>query len=49
MKMILFAGKTGVLSDNPWGHGLIPESQIVLENFVEYAHEHGYIPYRIKA
>ena len=32
--------------DNPWGHGLTPENQVVLEKFVQYAHEQGYIPYR---
>jgi 4,5-dihydroxyphthalate decarboxylase len=31
---------------NPWGHGLTPENQIVLEKFVQYAHEQGYIPSR---
>jgi hypothetical protein len=29
---------------NPWGHGLTPENQIVLEKFVQYANEQGYIP-----
>jgi 4,5-dihydroxyphthalate decarboxylase len=28
---------------NPWGHGLTPENQFVLEKFVEYAQEQGYI------
>jgi 4,5-dihydroxyphthalate decarboxylase len=31
---------------NPWGHGLTPENRIVLEKFVQYAHEQGYIPNR---
>ena len=31
---------------NPWGHGLTPENRIVLEKFVQYAEEQGYIPYR---
>ena len=31
---------------NPWGHGLTPENQIVLEKFVQYANEQGYIPNR---
>lgn len=31
---------------NPWGHGLTPENQVVLEKFVQYAHEQGYIPSR---
>jgi 4,5-dihydroxyphthalate decarboxylase len=37
-----------VFGDNPWGHGLTPENQVVLEKFVQYAHEQGYIPYRPK-
>jgi 4,5-dihydroxyphthalate decarboxylase len=32
--------------NNPWGHGLTPENQVVLEKFVQYAEEQGYIPYR---
>ncbi len=32
--------------ENPWGHGLTPENQVVLEKFVQYAHEQGYIPNR---
>ena len=31
--------------ENPWAHGLTPENQIVLEKFVEYAQEQGYIPF----
>jgi 4,5-dihydroxyphthalate decarboxylase len=31
---------------NPWGHGLTPENRVVLEKFVQYAEEQGYIPYR---
>jgi 4,5-dihydroxyphthalate decarboxylase len=34
--------------ENPWPHGLTTENQIVLEKFVEYAQEQGYIPYRPK-
>jgi 4,5-dihydroxyphthalate decarboxylase len=37
-----------VFGENPWGHGLTPENQVVLEKFVQYAHEQGYIPYRPK-
>jgi hypothetical protein len=37
-----------IFGDNPWGHGLTPENQVVLEKFVQYAHEQGYIPYRPK-
>jgi 4,5-dihydroxyphthalate decarboxylase len=35
-----------VFGDNPWGHGLTPENQVVLEKFVQYAQEQSYIPYR---
>jgi hypothetical protein len=42
------ARESGVFGDNPWGHGLTPEKQLVLEKFVQYAHEQGYIPYRPK-
>ena len=35
-----------VFGKNPWGHGLTPENQVVLEKFVQYANEQGYIPNR---
>jgi 4,5-dihydroxyphthalate decarboxylase len=35
-----------VFGDNPWSHGLTPQNQVVLEKFVQYAHEQGYIPER---
>jgi hypothetical protein len=34
--------------ENPWAHGFTTENQIVLEKFVEYAQEQGYISYRPK-
>jgi 4,5-dihydroxyphthalate decarboxylase len=37
-----------IFGKNPWAHGLTPKNQIVLEKFVQYAHEQGYIPYRPK-
>jgi 4,5-dihydroxyphthalate decarboxylase len=37
-----------VFGDNPWGHGLTAANQVVLDKFVQYAHEQGYIPYRPK-
>jgi hypothetical protein len=37
-----------IFGDNPWGHGLTPENQVVLEKFVQYAEEQAYIPYRPK-
>ncbi len=35
-----------LFGNNPWGHGLTPENRNVLEKFVQYAEEQGYIPYR---
>lgn len=35
-----------IFGDHPWGHGLTPENRIVLEKFVQYANEQGYIPSR---
>jgi 4,5-dihydroxyphthalate decarboxylase len=35
-----------IFGENPWGHGLTPENRVVLEKFVQYAHEQGYIPNR---
>jgi ABC-type nitrate/sulfonate/bicarbonate transport system substrate-binding protein len=35
-----------IFGANPWGHGLTPENRTVLEKFVQYAEEQGYIPYR---
>lgn len=35
-----------VFGKNPWGHGLTAENKVVLEKFVQYANEQGYIPNR---
>jgi len=35
-----------LFGNNPWAHGLTPENRVVLEKFVQYAEEQGYIPYR---
>jgi 4,5-dihydroxyphthalate decarboxylase len=35
-----------IFGENPWGHGLTPENRVVLEKFVQYANEQGYIPGR---
>jgi 4,5-dihydroxyphthalate decarboxylase len=35
-----------IFGDNPWSHGLTAQNQIVLDKFVQYAHEQGYIPER---
>jgi len=39
-------GRRGIFGKNPWGHGLTSENQVVLEKFVQYANEQGYIPSR---
>jgi 4,5-dihydroxyphthalate decarboxylase len=31
---------------DPWVHGLTPENQVVLDKFVQYSHEQGYISWR---
>ena len=35
-----------IFGKNPWVHGLTAENQVVLEKFVQYANEQGYIPNR---
>lgn len=35
-----------IFGRNPWNHGLTDENRIVLEKFIQYAHEQGYIPRR---
>ena len=35
-----------IFGANPWDHGLIPENRMVVEKFVQYAEEQGYIPNR---
>lgn len=32
-----------VFGDNPWSHGLTAQNRMVVEKFVQYAHEQGYI------
>ncbi len=34
-----------IFGDNPWSHGLTAQNRMVLEKFVQYAHEQGYIPH----
>jgi 4,5-dihydroxyphthalate decarboxylase len=52
-KRLAFPGAVLILEEeeeifgtNPWAHGLTSENQVVLEKFVQYAAEQGYIPYR---
>ncbi len=35
-----------VFGRDPWAHGLTPQNQVVLDKFIQYAEEQGYIPYR---
>jgi 4,5-dihydroxyphthalate decarboxylase len=35
-----------IFGRHPWAHGLTPENRNVLEKFIEYAEEQGYIPSR---
>ncbi len=35
-----------IFGKDPWAHGLTPQNQVVLDKFVQYAEEQGYIPYR---
>jgi 4,5-dihydroxyphthalate decarboxylase len=37
-----------LFGDDPWSHGLTPQNRVVLEKFVQYAEEQGYVPYRPK-
>jgi 4,5-dihydroxyphthalate decarboxylase len=54
-KRLAFPGAVLVLEEeeaifgkNPWAHGLTGDNQIVLEKFIEYAEDQGYISYRPK-
>jgi 4,5-dihydroxyphthalate decarboxylase len=44
--VLILEEEEDVFSDNPWAHGLTAENQVVLEKFIQYAHEQGYIPHR---
>ena len=35
-----------IFGENPWSHGLTAQNQVVLDKFVHYAHEQGYISER---
>jgi hypothetical protein len=43
---LILEEEEGLFGDNPWGHSLTAENQVVLEKFVQYAHEQGYVPNR---
>jgi 4,5-dihydroxyphthalate decarboxylase len=44
--VLILEEEEDLFGKNPWGHGWTPENQIVLEKFVQYANEQGYIPHR---
>jgi len=44
--VLILEEEEGIFGENPWGHGLTPENQVVLEKFVQYANEQGYISSR---
>lgn len=44
--VLILEEEEDLFGKNPWGHGLTPENQVVLEKFVQYAHEQAYIPRR---
>jgi 4,5-dihydroxyphthalate decarboxylase len=44
--VVILEEEEEVFGNNPWAHGLTPENRIVLEKFVEYANQQGYIPNR---
>jgi 4,5-dihydroxyphthalate decarboxylase len=44
--VLILEEEEDTFGENPWAHGLTPENRVVLEKFVEYAQEQGYIPFR---
>ncbi|MSP38208.1 MAG: hypothetical protein EXR70_06930 [Deltaproteobacteria bacterium] len=44
--VLILEDEEELFGKNPWAHGLTPENQVVLEKFVQYANEQGYIPNR---
>jgi hypothetical protein len=44
--VIMLEEEEAIFGENPWGHGLTAENQVVLDKFIQYAEEQGYIPYR---
>jgi len=44
--VLILEEEEAIFGENPWAHGLTPQNQVVLEKFVQYAEEQGYIPYR---
>ena len=44
--VLLLEEEEQLFGPNPWEHGLTSANQVVLEKFVQYAHEQGYIPNR---
>ncbi len=44
--VLIIEEEEDLFGKNPWEHGLTNGNRIVLEKFVQYANEQGYIPYR---
>jgi len=44
--VVILEEEEEVFGKNPWAHGLTLENRVVLEKFVQYANEQGYIPNR---
>lgn len=44
--VLLLEEEERTFGKEPWAHGLTPGNQVVLEKFVQYAEEQGYIAYR---
>jgi 4,5-dihydroxyphthalate decarboxylase len=44
--VLILEEEEDVFGKDPWAHGLTPQNQVVLDKFVQYAEEQGYIPYR---
>ncbi len=44
--VVILEEEEEVFGENPWSHGLTAQNQVVLEKFIQYAHEQGYIPER---
>lgn len=44
--VVILEEEEEIFGENPWRHGLTPENRVVLEKFVQYANEQGYISSR---
>lgn len=44
--VLILEEEEDLFGKNPWGHGLTAENRVVLEKFIQYANEQGYIGHR---